>query len=352
MRRALLLLPLLLLLPGPRYLLQQGWGQLALLADRTPIDEALRDPDLSDRERRMLAWVPRIKDFGERQVGLSPSRNYSRISLGFDRVVWNVSGCASDRFVSHVYRYPIVGRLPYIGFFDRDDALDEARRLEALGWDSYVRPAGAYSTLGWFEDPLWRSMLAWDLPQLANTVLHELAHATVWVEGQGAFNESFAAFVGDEASHRFLESVRDEEPEAWQSHVGREADSDAYRARMYDLYQRLDGLYATGLDPAERDRLRAAILDEARADWRAADWTLPAYRQALDRGELSNPRLVQFRVYNTGSDDFDDALGRFGGSLPDFVAAAKDRYEGGHKSDRSSDPYAVLRNLGPVPALD
>ena len=178
-------------LPGCAYIAKQAEGQLKLLAGRVPIEQALEEVEFSPKERELLDWLPRIKAFGEEVVGLKPTPNYMTINPDFSGVIWNVSAAAPDRFLSHRYNYPVVGALPYIGFWDKDDAKAEVARLQALGWETYMRTAGAYSTLGWFRDPLWRSMLAWDFERFVNTVLHELAHATLWLPGQGKFNESF-----------------------------------------------------------------------------------------------------------------------------------------------------------------
>ena len=326
---------------------------MRLLAGRVPLDKALATVDFSDEEREMLGWVPRIKEFGESEIGLSPTKNYTTINPEFDDVVWNVSGAAPDAFTSHVYRYPVVGDLPYIGFFDKDDAKAERDRLEALGWEVWVRGAGAYSTLGWFRDPLWRSMLRWDIEQMSNTVLHELAHATLWLKGHGRFNESFAAFVGDEASERFLQSITDEQPEVWQLYLDEEVDRAAYRAFMHATVQRLEALYESGLPRQEVLRRKEQVIEQAREEYAALDWRLPGYARAMEPGRtVNNARLKQFRVYNTGTNDFDDALARFGGDLPAFVEACRTELpKAKRRGGRDFDPYEALRQLG-VSGLD
>ena len=322
---------------------------MRLLAGRVPLDKALATVDFTDDEREMIAWVPRIKEFGEQQIGLSPTKNYTAINPDFDSVVWNVSGAAPDSFVSHVYRYPIVGDLPYIGFFDKDDAKAERDRLQALGWETWVRGAGAYSTLGWFRDPLWRSMLRWDVEQMSNTVLHELAHATLWLKGHGRFNESFAAFVGDEASERFLRSIQDEHPEVLRLYLDEEVDRAAYRAFMHAEVGRLEALYASGLPREEVLRRKEDVIAQARVEYAAMAWRLPGYSRAMNPDRtVNNARLKQFRVYNTGTDDFEQALVRFGGDLPALVEACRSELpKARRRGGRGWDPYEALRQLEP-----
>lgn len=340
----------LLLLPGCTYIAKQAQGQLSLLAGRMPNDRALATVDFTDEEREMLLWVPVIKEYGEREIGLSPTKNYTTINPDFDSVVWNVSGAAPDAFTSHSYRYPIVGALPYIGFFDKEDALAEQQRLDELGWETMVRSAGAYSTLGWFKDPLWRSMLAWELPQMSNTVLHELCHSTLWLPGEGRFNESFASFVGDEASRRFLASIAEEHPEVWQEFLDREADSAQYRAFMHAVVTRLTGLYASGLSRNEIIVRRDQVIAESRAEYARLEFRLAGYARALNPDRtLNNARLKQFRVYNTGLNDFDEALARFDGDLAAFVAAARTELKRRKRQEKGAfDPYVALRELMPA----
>ena len=347
---AIVLAACVLFLPGCAYIAQAARGQMRLMAGRVPNERALQTVDFSDEERDRLELVPQIKAFGEQVIGLSPTKNYEAINPDFQESVWNVSATASDRFEAHYFAYPIVGKLPYIGYFDKERALAERDLLDDLGWETYVRPAGAYSTLGWFKDPLWRSMLSWDVEQLANTVLHELAHATLWLPGHGDFNESLATFLGDEAAARYMESIRAERPDAYQLWQDREADGALYRATMHALVKRLDGLYGAGLPRAEVLARKEAVIAEARRRWQELPWRLDGYRAALDPDRpLNNARLVQFRIYNTGGDAFDDALARFGGDLPAFIAAARSelaarRKEGG----RSFDPWAALDALAPA----
>ena len=314
-----------------------------------PLDKALDQVDFTDAERETLSWVPRIKAFGEQEIGLLPTKNYTTINPDFDDVVWNVSGAAPDSFTSHVYRYPVVGDLPYIGFFDKDDAKAERDRLDALGWETWVRGAGAYSTLGWFRDPLWRSMLRWDIEQMSNTVLHELAHATLWLKGHGRFNESFAAFVGDRASEQYLQSIEAEQPGVWQQYLDEEVDRAAYRTFMHGLVRRLEALYASGLPAAEVLARKEALIEQARLDYAELPWRLEGYSRAMSPNRtINNARLKQFRVYNTGTGDFDEALARFDGDLRAFVVACREELpRARRKGGRGWDPYEALRQLEP-----
>jgi predicted aminopeptidase len=333
-----------------RWLFAQAWGQARLLAGRIPLNEAREDPRLQPVERERLDLVPRVKAFGEGTLGLLATANYGTVNLDFDDVVWNVSACAADRFEPHRYHYPIVGTLPYTGFFDRRDAEEEARRLREAGLDTWVREAGAYSSLGWFRDPLWRSMLRWDEGQLANTILHELAHATVWLPDHGTWNESFASFVGDHGAELFLQSIAAERPDALRRYRDQAEDRARSTKELHALAQKLDAVYSSGAPRAEVLQQKRQILDDERSRWRSLPWRLPGYAALFDDPSLwNNARLYQFRLYSSVSDEFAAALSHFGGDLAAFVARAGEELPGAsRKGGASWDPFIATAALHPV----
>jgi predicted aminopeptidase len=182
------------------YLAQAGFGQLDLLEARRDIDDVVQDRRTAPRLKKLLGRVDEIKRFGEKH-GLTPTSNYGTYAdLGRPVAVWVVTAAEPLRFRNRTWSFPIVGSVPYLGFFDRDDARDLALGLRGAGWDVDLRGASAYSTLGWFADPVLSTMIADGdeaLGELADVVLHESFHATLYVKGQSLFDESAADFVGD-----------------------------------------------------------------------------------------------------------------------------------------------------------
>lgn len=319
------------------YVARMGWFQAELLAGRVPLEQAATSRPYTEAQLANLRRVPRMKEFG-RRIGLSTSTIYDSINPTWDRQIWNVSACHPLAFSSKRWWFPIVGSMPYIGFFREPDARTRGLALEAAGWDVYVRTAGAYSTLGWFSDPVLPGMLDWTEYGLANTVLHELTHATLWVRGSAQFNESFANVVGDRAALAYMiETYGEDSPEVAQIHTF-EADAERYAEVMHGLYLDLDALYLDpAVDPGDKIVRKGALFATIPARIAAAGISHPErYARSVQRGGWNNARLVQFRTYNRNAEWFDVVLEREGGDLGRFVEAIR------RITDGAADPWAAL----------
>lgn len=275
-----------------RYLAQAGHGQLELLGKARPIEDVVRDPNTPLRTALMLAEIPAIKQYG-RSYGLAIHRNYATYSaLGRPAAVWFVGAADPLAFKPQQWCFPIVGCFAGLGWFDEDDAVAHKLSLEAQGYDAIVRPASAYSTGGWFPDPVLSTMLGGGddaLPGLANVILHESVHATVLVPDEPFFNESFASYVADALTDHWI-GVRfgpgSPEDLAWT--VG-QATRLPRTARLLSAYEQLKALYAGPLAPDKKLAAKAAIIDELVADLQL-------------RSRPNNASLTETRVYNGGAE--------------------------------------------------
>lgn len=326
------------------YLARQGYFQAELLASRVPLEKAEKEGGLDDEQLRKLRLVAEIKIYG-REIGLSSTHNYESIALGWKREIWNVSACDPVSFTSVTWGFPIVGRIPYLGYFRRTDADEQVSRLRGQGYDAWARTAGAYSTLGWFRDPVLPGMLSWRDVDLADTILHELAHATLWVPGSVAFNESYANFVGNEAGSRWLVARYGVDSPQVVEATRTDEDTDRWAALMRDIYADLDELYQ---DPtlSREEKLTRKQATFARLPTRVAALGLHderRYLRAVRTGTWNNARMVQYRLYDTSRDKFAVLLERHGGDLGAFIAALAGIVEG------ADDPYAALDRAVTVP---
>jgi predicted aminopeptidase len=189
-------------------------GQTRLLVAREPMDEALERPDLDPKLREQLELVGEARGFAN-ELGLEVGKQYtSYVDWPGDRVITTVVATQPGSVEAAGFRFPLIGRMPYKGFFDQERAAHEAESLRAQGMDVCIVAVPAYSTLGWLADPVTTPMLQTSDGRLVQTVIHELVHATVFAKGQPGFNEGVASFIGEEASVRFFAARRSHESES------------------------------------------------------------------------------------------------------------------------------------------
>jgi predicted aminopeptidase len=327
---------------SPTYVLRAGYEQAKILSRRQPIERMIADPRTDPETRAKLQLVLEARAFAVDSLRLDVGQSYTTFAqLDSDTLVMVVSAARPDTFRAHTWWFPIVGSVPYKGFFREEQAQAEARRLQARGLDTYVRPAGAFSTLGWFNDPLYSSLLRYDSLSLANTVIHEVTHNTVYWPGQAAFNESFANFVGARGAIAFFctrfgprsaECVR--AGAAWRDEL-------RYGAFLSALVDELEALYARDdLTAEQKVALREPIF--AAAQTRFRDELQPQLEvlsfAGFARTPLNNATLIGRRLYYRRLDLFEEWYQRYGDLQTALHAVI--RYTRGEE-----DPYAALDEM-------
>lgn len=227
------------------YLWHVSRGQLDILMSRKPLDESIRNPSIPAEDRKKLALIPDVKHFGVQSLGLKGNRNFeSFVQLNRAYATLVLSAAPPVSLDVFRWKFPIVGSVPYKGFFEKELADQERAALAAQGYDVYLRSASAFSTLGWFDDPILSSMLNLDEASLANTVLHEMTHATVYFSDHTEFNETLATFVGNQGSIEFL-AVRYGVGAAQVSRAIHDLDDDQrFAAFIKDTLKELRHIYA------------------------------------------------------------------------------------------------------------
>lgn len=296
----------------PRYLAQAGAGQAELLGKARKIEDVVRDPDTPLRTAMLLAEIPEIKDYG-RSYGLKIKRNYSTYTaLNRPAAVWFVGAADPLAFKPLKWCFPIAGCFAGVGWFDEDDAIAHKKQLDAKGYDTIARPASAYSTGGWFPDPVLSTMLGGGddaLPELCNVILHESVHATVLVPDEPFFNESFASYIADALTDHWIdEHFGRGSPEEIAWTLG-QAMSGPRTARLLDAYTKLKAVYDSKKSREQKLDEKAAIIDELVADLKL-------------RRRPNNATLTEVRVYNGGVAPILEAH-RACGDLRSLVEAGK-----------------------------
>ena len=311
----------LVLLPGCYYINQAG-GQLDVIVNSRPLEDVYQDPGLSESRARKIDLVFASKRFAEERLGLKPSDNYTTyFDTGRRAVTYVVSACRPDAFIPYFWWFPIVGSLPYKGYFDREDAEAEAASLRADGWDAIVGESSAYSTLGWFRDPVFSSMLSMSEASLASTVIHELVHGTIYVADHADFNESLATFIGRTGALQLFEERYGRDSDRVLEARHRFADEALFDRFIADLYRRLATLYASDRTREEKLAAREEIFKGAAGELKGlAAHFKSSLRSWAPEMEFNNAVVVaQFRYGRY--DEFQRVYERVGNSWPAFFAA-------------------------------
>lgn len=329
-----------------RYLSRAGAEQAQILAARRSLDDVLADPATDAATRGLVSLVREVRTWAD-TLGFKAGETYTTYTdVGRDTLLLVVSASPRDCLCPHTWKYPIVGRVPYKGFFDPAMARQEEERLAAKGYDTWLRPAGAYSTLGWFNDPLLSTAMSRDSMELAATVFHELAHNTLYIKSATPFNESFAQYAGYRAAEAFFRARGD--TLAARRAADRWADEQVLGAFYAELGTRLEAFYATRPAPAALDSGRAALGAWSRR-WLldSAAPRLRSYRVGnLPERPVNNARLISARLYRTHLDWFEAWHQRQGGDLRRAVAALSGALRGA-EGDEAFRRLAAALN-GPV----
>ena len=325
---------------SPVYVLRAGWEEAKLLERRRPIREVVGDTATSPGLRNRLRLVLQARDWAERSLGLRPGDSFTSYApVERDTLLLVVSAAPRFELSWKTWWFPVVGRVPYRGYFDFAEARAEARELTEDGWDVYVRPSSAFSTLGWLPDPVLSTSLRQDSVGIVETVLHEITHTTYFPSGHADFSESFATFVGHAGAEAFFcRALR--RPEACREARDRWHDTRLYGRFLTGLRDSLARLYGRDLPEAETTRRKEEVLSAA-AD-RFAREVAPSFRAfpagVLDRDRLNNAWLLSRVLYYGRLEDFEAVRRR----SPDLRAAVASLVD---SARAAGDPWSGLDRL-------
>lgn len=329
---------------SPFYVIRAGYEEAKILSRRQSIAELVRDTATPAETREKLRLVLRARAFAADSLALDVGDSYTTFSrLDSDTLAMIVSAAHRDRFEAYTWWFPIVGRVPYKGYFSLSKARAAVADLEAKGLDTYLRPTSAFSTLGWFNDPLVSPLLRYDSVSLASTVIHELTHNTLYLPGQAGFNESFAEFVGGRgAVELFCGGEGRGTPECSRA-TGLWADELIFGGYLSDLVAQLEALYAdSSIALPEKLRTREEIFRRSQQVF--SDSVRPRFQVAnyasFGRDPLNNATLISRRLYYQRLDLFDALYTRAGrGSLRRTIQLVLDATED------SEDPFGAVERI-------
>jgi len=303
------------------YLFQAAAGQFRFLYYAVPVEEVLQQDSLSAEEKRRLSLVSRIKEFGENELGLKKSDNYETINLKDRSPVYTVSASPKDKLALVSWWFPVAGHVPYLGFFDLEAARKERDSLLAKDLDTFVGRAEAYSTLGWFRDPLSLHLLQGSDLNLVETLLHEMTHTTFYVKGQGEFNEGLAQLVGKRGALLFFEQTFGPSHPATLEAQDSILDEVLFSTYLVSLLSELDALYkeeqiSYELKLSEREKIFARQLEKFNE---VKDRMRTRRFAAFGQPGLNNAYLMSVALYHRHYAFFEAVLVQKGNSIKDLL---------------------------------
>ena len=287
------------------YYTQAIGGHLRVMASARPINDWLADPDLDPQLRQRLETASRIREFATRELGLPDNASYaSYADLNRPAVVWNVFAAPQFSVEPKSECFPFTGCVSYRGFSSEDEAKRQADTLRADGYDVYVGPVPAYSTLGWFDDPLLSTFIRYPDAQLARLLFHELSHQVVYAKGDATFNESFAVTVEEEGVKRWLDAQgRASELASFRAQQARLRE---FAERVSQARERLAMVYKSSV-PAD------VKLEQKRGEWARLRMSYPGIP-----AEPNNAFLVSIATYTELVPAFERLLAESKGDLREF----------------------------------
>jgi predicted aminopeptidase len=324
---------------SPLYVMRAAYEEGKILWRREPIADFIQRPDVASDTQEKLRLVLAARDYARDQLNFNVGGSYGSYSY-VDRpdLTYVVLAAPKTELRPYTWWFLIVGNVPYKGYFSKKDAEAEIERLKAKGYDTNLRTSAAFSTLGWFDDPLLSHLLRYDKVLLSEIVFHELFHNTLYINGAGAFNESSANFVGHRAAIEFFRDRFGEGSPEHQRALALWEEEKEFGAFIGEMARELTELYGRELPREEKLRLREEVFERRKAEWssRIADRPMHRFR-AFSQQPLNNAVLMHYVVYLKDLDMFEALYQACGRNLRRSIDVMRDAVK------KKAEPFEALR---------
>lgn len=321
------------------YLVKSGYNQMSLLSDREPIEKVLKQQNLSPEHRHKLELALQIRDFAQNKLKLKQTDNYKTyVDIRRPYVTYIVTVAEKWQLEPRLYWYPLVGNLPYKGFFKKEEADEEAKKFDPQKYDVMVRGVSAYSTLGWFDDPLLSSMLDGEDHDLVNLILHESTHATLYFKSQADFNERLATYVGNVGTEIYYREKEGLQAPTLKKIADENRDEKIFSEFISHEIKTLKEWYKSQTVQSEeaRNQRIAEIQKKFTSD------IAPTLRTKnyinFPKMNLNNAVLLYFNTYVFDLTDFDKLYRHFNENFSDFLSYCR-------SLEKNPDPQKAIKEI-------
>ncbi|MBN8702442.1 MAG: aminopeptidase [Bacteroidetes bacterium] len=226
------------------YILNQGYHQFLILKKAEPLEVFFADYSVPAATKEKLLLAQQIKQFAIDSLGLKPTKNYSTYCNDSSiTTVYMVMASEPHELKAKEWWFPVIGKVPYKGFFDKEKTMQLKKELIRDGYDVHVAMAGGWSTLGWFTDPILPNMIKKSEDALAELLIHEMVHGTIYLKNNDELSESLAEFIGREGATKFLQFYFGKNTKEYQSYMNQKNDEDIFNTFMHKEYKTLESFY-------------------------------------------------------------------------------------------------------------
>ncbi|MDR2841941.1 MAG: aminopeptidase [Spirochaetaceae bacterium] len=308
------------------YTLKQGGIMLGYLGSAVPVENLVKKDPSNEKIREFVDNIADIRRFSIEVLGLKNTKNYTKyVVLDRDYLAAIVSAADKYSFQRYQWTFPVVGKVPYKGFFVPQDARKEAEKLEKKDLDVWIRKVTAFSTLGFFRDPLYSYMIDYPIDEIANLIIHESLHATVFVAGNMDFNEELAEIIGNEGSKLYIETRFGANSEERQAMYERQKDSETFVRLIQDLISQLEQVYNSDITKEEMLLRKETTISSFMlqfADHYDENFSTENLRH-FPALSINNAFLDLYRLYHKKESRLEQLYLGSGSDISKFISAAK-----------------------------
>jgi len=314
------------------YGVRMGYGQMNIIWNARPVGQFLNDPTFPDSLKARLELIGEVRRYAIDSLGLKDTDNYKTMYDQQGReIMWVVMASEPFRLKPKEWEFPIVGAVPYKGFFNEARARELGQQLEQEGWDVIIRNPGGWSTLGWFTDPILSKMLNRSEGDLANLIIHEMSHATIFVKDSVDFNENLATFIGDRGAEKFLIGKYGVNAPEYNTYINEDKDYLKFVDHMLRASGALDSLYNTfgGNEPVEKKQsAKEALIGKIVATMDTLSLALTTTPSARFKDKLpNNAYFMNYRQYQSQQDVFwKEWNNTYPGDLKGYIRYLSEKY--------------------------